>query len=65
VQQAIVAGELEPERLENRRKLEREQEFLWLKVDLEARQAEKLRTKALHRGAREIYAQRKRDGGKE
>jgi ribosome biogenesis GTPase / thiamine phosphate phosphatase len=65
IQEAIAAGELEPERLENRRKLEREQEFLRRKIDPEARQAEKSRTKALHRGARQIYDQRKRDGGKE
>ena len=62
---AIEAGELDAERLENRRKLEREQEFLKRKIDPEARQADKSRTKALHRGARQIYEQRKRDGGKE
>jgi ribosome biogenesis GTPase / thiamine phosphate phosphatase len=62
---AMEAGELDPERLENRRKLEREQEFLRRKIDPEARQTEKQRIKALHRVARQTYEQRKREGGKE
>jgi ribosome biogenesis GTPase / thiamine phosphate phosphatase len=65
VQAAIAAGGLDAARLENRRKLEREQEFLRRKIDPEARQADKQRVKELHRGAKQIYEQRKREGGKE
>ena len=65
IQAAIAAEELDPERLENFKKLGREQEFLRRKIDPSARQTEKQRTKRLHRGARRIYEQRKRDGGKE
>ncbi len=64
VQRALRAGALDPGRLENRRKLLREQEFLRRKIDPEARQEENRRVKALHRGARQKYEQRARDGGK-
>ena len=64
VQAAIAAGELDVERLENRRKLEREQEFLQRKIDPEAREEEKQRIRVLHRRAKQIYEQRQRDGGK-
>lgn len=64
VQAAIAEGRLAPDRLENRRKLEREQEFLRRKVDPEARQQHNERVKLLHRGAREKYEQRRKDGGK-
>jgi ribosome biogenesis GTPase len=65
VQAAVATGELAPARLENRRKLKREQEFLRRKMDPEARRQEKQRTRVLHRSARQMYDQRKRDGGKE
>lgn len=65
VQAAVAAGELAPDRLENQRKLKRELEFLRRKMDPQARQQEKQRTRVLHRSARQIYDQRKRDGGKE
>jgi ribosome biogenesis GTPase len=65
VQAAIAQGRLDENRLENQRKLEREQEFLRRKVDPEARQQEKERTKLLHRGARKVYDQRRKDGGKQ
>jgi ribosome biogenesis GTPase len=56
---AISAGILDEARLENRRKLEREQEFLRRKVDPGARQERKKRDKHLHREQRKIYRQGK------
>ena len=64
VQAAIAEGRLDANRLENRRKLEREQEFLQRKVDPEARRQHNERVKLLHRGARQKYEQRRKDGGK-
>jgi ribosome biogenesis GTPase / thiamine phosphate phosphatase len=64
VQAALDAGTLERARLENRRKLLREQEFLRRKVDPEARQEHKDQWKLLHRAQRQKYEQRKKDGGK-
>jgi len=64
VQAAIAEGRLDAGRLENRRKLEREQAFLRRKVDPEARQQHNERVKLLHRGARQKYEQRRKDGGK-
>ncbi len=64
VQAAIAEGRLAADRLENQRKLQREQEFLRRKIDPEARQQEKERVKVLHRGARQKYDQRRKDGGK-
>jgi ribosome biogenesis GTPase / thiamine phosphate phosphatase len=61
---ALEAGTLDPARLENRRKLLREQEFLRRKVDPEARQQQKEQWKQLHKAARQKYQQRQRDGGK-
>jgi len=60
VQAALSAGTLDEARLENRRKLLREQEFLRRKMDPEARQAEKRRIKRLMKGVREIYLTRKK-----
>jgi ribosome biogenesis GTPase / thiamine phosphate phosphatase len=60
VQAAIEAGELNFGRLENWKKLQREQEFLRRKIDPEARQNEKRRVKQLMRGVRRLY----RDRGK-
>ncbi len=65
VQAAIAAGRLAPDRLESQRKLEREQEFLRRKVDPAAEKQERERVKLLHRGARKMYDQRRKDGGKE
>lgn len=59
VQEAVQAGTLDPARLENRRKLLREHEFLRRKMDPEARSEEKLRIKRLTRQAREIYRHKK------
>lgn len=64
VQGALAEGRLEEERLESWRKLAREQEFVRRKVDPEARQQEKERVKQLHKGAKQKYDQRRKDGGK-
>jgi len=64
VKAALDAGTLDPGRLENRRKLIREQEFLRRKVDPEARQEHKEQWKQIHRAARQKYRQREEDGGK-
>ena len=64
VKAALVAGTLDTARLENWRKLLREQEFLRRKADPEARVEQKEQWKLLHREQREKYQQRKRDGGK-
>ena len=55
VQAAIDSGELEAGRLENWRKLQREQAFLKRKVDPEASHNEKQRIKKLMRGVRQMY----------
>jgi len=62
VQAALDAGTLDPGRLENRRNLLREQEFLRRKVDPEARQDWKNRMKSLHREVKRIYESRKKEG---
>jgi ribosome biogenesis GTPase len=62
VQAALAAGTLDPARLENRRKLLREQEFLRRKVDPEARQDWKNRVKSLHREVKRMYESRKKEG---
>ena len=59
VQAAVDAGTLDEARIENRRKLLREQEFLRRKMDPEARRAEKRRIKHLMKEVREIYRKRK------
>jgi ribosome biogenesis GTPase / thiamine phosphate phosphatase len=64
VQAAVSAGAVDAGRLENRRKLLREQEFLRRKVDPEARQEQKEHWKQLHRAQRQKYEQRAKDGGK-
>ena len=56
VQAAVQAGALDLARLENQRKLIREQEFLRRKMDPEARSDEKQRIKRLMREVRKIYA---------
>ena len=61
VRAALDAGVLDPARVENRRKLEREQEFLRRKMDPEARAEYNQRIKQLMRGVREMYRHKKRD----
>jgi ribosome biogenesis GTPase len=64
VQSAVAEGRLDGERLQSWRKLEREQEFVRRKIDPEAQQQEKERVKKSHRGAKQKYDQRRKDGGK-
>ncbi len=64
VLEALSAGTLDPARVENRRKLLREQEFLRRKVDPEARLEQKEHWKQINRAARQKYQQREKDGGK-
>src|SRR6266853_3778910 len=52
VRAALGTGRLDPARVENRRKFLREQEFLRRKMDPQARQEEKQRTKQVHRQQR-------------
>jgi len=55
VRAALSTGRLDPSRVENRRKLLREQEFLRRKMDPQARQEEKQRIKEVHRQQRWRY----------
>ncbi|MCU1240163.1 MAG: Small ribosomal subunit biosis GTPase RsgA [Candidatus Acidoferrum typicum] len=64
VQAALGEGRLDKQRLESWRKLEREQEFVRRKIDPGAQQQEKERVKQVHRGAKQKYDQRRKDGGK-
>jgi ribosome biogenesis GTPase len=57
---AINEGELDLGRLQNWRKLRREQEFLRRKIDPQARQTEKQQIKQLMRGVRQMYRDRKK-----
>src|SRR6266852_5762739 len=59
----LSAGTWEPARVENWRKLLREQEFFRRKIDPEARQEHKELWKQIHRAARQKYQQRQRDEG--
>jgi ribosome biogenesis GTPase len=65
VQAALGDGRLDAERLESWRKLEREQEFVRRKIDPGAQLQYKERVKKLHRGVKQKYDQRRKDGGKE
>lgn len=58
VRKAIHLGALDPDRLENWRKLQREQEFLRRKMDPGARHEEKQRMKQLMRSVRKMYRDR-------
>src|SRR4029077_15939282 len=64
VRSAIADGKLVEARLENRRKLEREQEFLRRKIDPAARSEAQQHLRTLMRGVRQKYQQREKDGGK-
>lgn len=57
---AVEDGELEPERLENRRKLLREQAFLHRKLDKGAEAENRAKMKVLHRAVRQMYRQREK-----
>ena len=61
VQTAVQAGTLDLARLENHKKLLREQEFLRRKIDPEVRSQEKQRIKRLTREALKIYRLKNHD----
>ena len=61
VQTAISAGKLDEARLENHRKLLREEKFLQRKIDPAARHEEKVRIKRLFRGIRQMYRHKNSD----
>ncbi len=58
VQVALQEGQMERERLESHRQLQRELDFLKRKMHAGARQKEKQRIKKMHRAARDFYRQR-------
>ena len=60
VQATIDAGALDLARLENWRKLQREQEFLRRKIDPESRHEHKQRIKQIMRGVRQMYRNREK-----
>jgi len=57
----LAAGTLDPARLENRRKLEREQQFLLRKMDPEVKKEEKHRIKLQEREVRQKYRKREEE----
>ena len=59
---AVEDGELDQERLENRRKLLREQAFLERKLDKNAEAKNRKQVKIMHRAVRQMYRQRDKDG---
>lgn len=61
---AVQAGSLDEARVQNRKKIEREQEFLERKIDPAANKEQKEKIKVIMRGARKKYQQRESDGGK-
>ncbi len=61
VRAALSSGTLDEARLENRRKLLREQEFLRRKMDPEARHEEKERIKRMFRRIRQMYRHKNED----
>lgn len=62
VRKAMEAGELDAERLDSLRKLEREQDFLERKQDAGLQSAEKNRWKKVHKEQKRIYQRRERQG---
>jgi ribosome biogenesis GTPase / thiamine phosphate phosphatase len=61
VQAALSEGKLDEARLENRRKLLREEEFLRRKIDPKAHHEEKVKIKRLFRGIRQMYRHKNSD----
>ncbi len=61
---AIASGSLDEARLNSRRKLEREQEFLRRKIDPEARYESQQKLRVMMRGVKKMYEQRAKDRGK-
>ena len=62
VRAAVESGTLDEERVESRKKIEREQEFQRRKSDPEAMQEYKTKVSRMMKGVREKYKQRARDG---
>jgi ribosome biogenesis GTPase len=62
VRSAIESGTLDAARVENRKKLEREQEFQRRKSDPEAMHEYKTKVSRMMRGVREKYKRREKDG---
>jgi len=62
VRAALESGALDEGRVENRKKLEREQEFQRRKMDPEAAHEYKTKVSRMMRGVREKYKRRERDG---
>jgi ribosome biogenesis GTPase / thiamine phosphate phosphatase len=62
VRAAVESGTLDEARVENRKKLEREQEFQRRKSDPEAMHEYKTKVSRMMRGVREKYKQREKDG---
>jgi len=62
VQQAVDDGALDPARLENWRKVLREQAFLLRKIDAGARHEAKQRIRAINRSVRRLYQERDKEG---
>jgi ribosome biogenesis GTPase len=62
VRAAMAAGAIDTERVENRKKLEREQEFQRRKSDPEAMHEYKTKVSRMMRGVREKYRSREKDG---
>jgi ribosome biogenesis GTPase / thiamine phosphate phosphatase len=64
VLEAVQAGTLDLARLESRKKLLKEEEFLQRKVDAAAQAVYNEKNKELHRRVKKMYEQRERSGGK-
>ena len=64
VRAALEAGTLDEARLENRRKLEREQEFMRRKTDPAARHEAQHKLRTMMRGVKQMYEQREKDRNK-
>jgi ribosome biogenesis GTPase len=62
VRAAVESGTMDEARVENRKKLEREQEFQRRKSDPEAMQEYKTKVSRMMRGVREKYKQREKEG---
>jgi ribosome biogenesis GTPase / thiamine phosphate phosphatase len=62
VKEAIERGRLSAERLENHRKLIREQDFLRRKIDPEAQQKTKRFIRSMNRAVRQLYQEREEKG---
>jgi ribosome biogenesis GTPase len=62
VKEAIERGQISAERLENHRKLIREQDFLRRKIDPKAQQKAKRFIRSTNRAVRQLYQEREEKG---